>query len=278
MANDQGNPEGSVGDVQSDSKAARLKPLKSLPTERISFEKQLFILRAFAKASGSDRVGVSNSDVARYAEIGAASISLGNAFWTESGLLVRDGNKMRPVEAVFNFDQASEWTPEQAATKLAEPLAASWFGKAMLTKLAMKPCSINEALIFLAQECRASTDYKPQLKTLLDYLQVAGLISIDGSTVAKTAIRAEVHQLPPTPPPPADNLGQGANGRKAATVNPNVKRITIALPDKDDVTIELPEDFDADDWILVADHLAGYIKRWKKFQSTNALKEATQDE
>lgn len=278
MANDQGNPEGAVGDVQPDSKAARVKPIKSLPTERISFEKQLVILRAFAKASGPDRVGVSNSDVARYAEIGAASISLGNAFWTESGLLVRDGIKMRPVEAVFNFDQAAEWTPEQAATKLAEPLAASWFGKAMLTKLSMKPCSINEALTFLAQECRASTDYKPQLKTLLDYLQAAGLISIDGSTVAKTAIRAEVHQPPPPPPPPADNLDQGANGRKAAAVNPNVKRITIALPDKDDVTIELPEDFDADDWILVADHLAGYIKRWKKFQSTHALKEATQDE
>ena len=275
VANDQGNPEDGVGDSQSDSKTARVKPIKSLPTERISFEKQLVTLRAFAKASGPDRVGVSNNDVARYADIGASSVSLGNAFWTEAGLLIKEGNKMRPVEAVFNFDQASEWTPEQAATKLAEPLAASWFGKAMLTKLAMKPCSVNDALVFLAQECRASTDYKPQLKTLLDYLQAAGLISIDGTTVSKTAVRAD---MPPPPPPPGKDPEPGVNGRKADYVNPNAKRITIALPDKDDVTIELPENFDADDWILVADHLAGYIKRWKKFQSTPALKKETQDE
>lgn len=280
MENDQSNLDSGVVDSQPEGKAARVKPLKSLPTDRLSFDKQLITLRAFAKASGPDRAWVSNNDVARYADIGAASVSLGNSFWTEAGLLIREGNKLRPIEAVFNFDQAAEWTPELAANKLAEPLAISWFGRAMLTKLAMKPCSVNEALIFLAQECRASTDYKTQLKMLLDYLQAAGLITNDGTTITKTAVRTDA---PPPPPSqssvsPADNPDQTMSRGDRVIIKPGAKRITIALPDKDDVMIEIPEDFDADDWILVADHLAGYIKRWKKFQSTPALKDATKDD
>lgn len=279
MANEFDNDASALGAASNTPKSGKSKPTKALPTDRMSFEKQQLTLRAVAKASlAVDRGGVSNTEVAKYAGIAPTSVSNCNSFWIDAGLLSREGIKMRPVNAIFEYDQAAEWTPEIAFTKLAPVLAASWFGKAMLTKLAIKPTTVNEALVFLAQECAAPLEYKPQLSMLLDYLGAAGLIVFDGNTVAKGGARIEPPAPPPgtLTPPPAAMQPLVAPERKPAAEG--MKRITIALPDKENVSIELPEGFDADDWILVADHLAGYIKRWKKYHTPKLLKDATDDQ
>ncbi len=266
-----------------EAKAGRPKPTKNLPTDRVSFEKQKLILRAVVKASlAVDRGGVSNNDVARYAGVTPSSVSNCNGFWVDAGLLIRDGIKLRPVDALFDYDQAAEWMPETAFTKVAGVLAGSWFGKAMLTKLAIKPTSLSDALAFLAQECSAHIDYKPQLTVVLDYLADAGLIIIDGSTVTKAPMNADTPPPTPTPAPtvaPLNGAGTSNTGHaERERMRQGMRRITIALPTHDDVTIEFPEALDADDWILVANQLATYIKRWKRLQSTAALKEETKDE
>lgn len=279
MANELNSDNGSSGDTaSSDAKSFRQKPTKTLPTDRLSFEKQTTILRGIVKASlAADRGAVSNIDASQYADAAASSVSLCNAFFVDCGLTTREGIKMRPVEAVFEYDTAAEWEPDTAGHKLAPVLSSTWFAKAMMTKLALKPSiSTSEALAFLAQQCNAPLDYKPQLSVLLEYLNAAGLILLDGATVAKATKRGEV---PPPPPPPPPGGGDVRNPPPPPLPpSEHMKRITIALPDKESVVIEVPESFDADDWILVADQLAGYIKRWKKYQSTKLLKDATQDE
>ena len=177
-------------------KANKPKPTRSLPTDRVGLEKQFVILRAYAKASAAvDRAAVSNNDVSRYADIGSSSISVCNPFWNDCGLLVREGLKQRPVEAVFEYDQSADWNAERAATKLAGVLASSWFGKAMLTKLALKQSNLSDCIEFLAEECRAPVEYKDQIRLLIDYLTAAGLIVVDGTTVTKSSTSA-----PPLPP------------------------------------------------------------------------------
>lgn len=284
MGNKSGSETVTTGEdpvVPGPVKVGRSKPTKSLPTDRLSFEKQKFTLRAVAKASLSvDRGAVSNTDVSKYADIAPNSVSNCNNFWLDAGLIVRDGLKIRPVDAVFEYDQAAEWTPEIAFNKLAPVLGASWFGKAMLTKLAMKDISISDALVFLAQECNAPIEYKGQVSLLLDYLQAAGLITMDGSTVSMVK-RGDTP--PPTPAPTVAPLNPAGTSSTGSTegrrhVQHGMRRVTIALPTHDDVTIEFPDALDSDDWILVADQLATYIKRWKQWQATAALKEATKDE
>lgn len=268
MATDEGEQVGDgEAEYSAEAKAGKPRPIKSLPTDRVSFENQLLILRAFAKASlAVDKAAVSNSEVARYAGVAPSSISNCNAFWNDAGLLVREGYKLRPVQAIFDFDQASEWSADQAGGRLASVLGASWFGKAMLTKLAIKPTTIPEALQFLAQECRASIDYKDQIKLLLDYLEVAGLVVLDGSNVSKAATRT-VEELPVV-----DKAVQGGGAisqmelvRQEQNPPEGVKRFSIPIPDKVDAVIVLPDDLDSDDWEMVKTFLNTYVQRWKKF-------------
>ena len=70
----------------------------------------------------------------RQAGISASSISNCNPFWNDAGLLVREGIKQRPIDAVIAYDQAVEWQADRPGAKLATALAASWFGKALLAK------------------------------------------------------------------------------------------------------------------------------------------------
>jgi hypothetical protein len=271
----ESNTESSPGGSP-EVKSVRPKPSKSLPTDRLTREKQFHILRAVAKASlAADRGAVSNNDVSRYADTAASSVSLCNAFWVDVGLVIRDGVKVRPAEAVFEYDQAAEWTPDTAATKLAPILAASWCGKAMLTKLAIKSSSMNDALVFLAQECNASPEYKPQLTLALEYLQAAGLIVIDGTTVSKGA-RLDSNPPPPPPPPPPD-LGDekftNGGGEVPKVAPKGTKRFAIPIPDKADAVIFLPEEMDGEDWEMVSEFLTKYVKRWKQFDSGNSSRQ-----
>lgn len=205
--------------VAAEQKPAKNKPTKNLPTDRVSKETQFSILRAYAKASEEQgRGAVSNNDVNRFANISASSISTCNPFWNDAGLLVREGIKQRPVDAVFSYDQAAEWGNDRPASKLAPILATSWFGKPLLARLSLKAASVNEALAFLAEECKAPLEYKPQIQLLLDYLETVGLISIDGSLVSKAARGAgdAIEQEKPIEPPAAD-----AGTKAPGTGNPD---------------------------------------------------------
>lgn len=278
------NPENGATEEAptTEAKSFRQKPTKTLPTDRLTFEKQTLILRGIVKASlAADRGAVTNNDAAQYADVAASSVSLCNAFFGDCGLTVREGIKIRPADVVYEYDTAAQWEPETAAHKLAPVISGTWFAKAIMTKLALKPSiSTADALAFLAQQCNAPLEYKPQLTVLLEYLNACGLIVLDGASVAIAKRDGNPPPPPPPPPgaltPPAPPAPPAPANPPAPAVTPGMKRITIALPDKDSVVIEIPEGFDADDWVLVADQLVGYVKRWKKFAATQALKEATQ--
>ena len=51
----------------------------------------------------------------------------------------------------------------------------SWFGVALLPKLSFRPLSEGEALAVLHDASTASSDYRPQIKMLLEYLIAAGV-------------------------------------------------------------------------------------------------------
>src|SRR5579863_8993712 len=69
--------------------AASSKPTKFLPTDRITFSRQLDILRAWAAASGPLGKAVANNDVADIVKMQASTVSLANAFFASVGLLTR---------------------------------------------------------------------------------------------------------------------------------------------------------------------------------------------
>ncbi|MBI5429486.1 MAG: hypothetical protein HY938_03390 [Nitrosomonadales bacterium] len=192
-------------------KAARAKPVKVLPTERLGFEKQLGVLRGYAAASGAERKAVSNKDVGAIVQIHENTVSICNPFFQDLGLLIKEGMKNRPSDEVADYAQAFEWDSEKAASKLAGVFRKSWFGAALIPKLTFRPLSKDEATTFLANEAKAPKEYKANLEIVLEYLRAAGVINSDGSTVT----------IGPNAKEPNENGGGQGNRPIDGTVAPN---------------------------------------------------------
>lgn len=180
------------------------KPTKILPTERINISKQLDILRAWAAASGPMMKVVRNDDVAAIVKMQPSTVSMCNAFFASTGLLVKSEGGYVPGAEVIAFLRHYEWSPETAAQKLAPVLTRMWFAEALLSKLSFRPLSEDECIKNLAEAAAAAPEYRSQLRVLLDYLAVAGLIQKDGNVIKKGG--TEVTATATAEPVPAPKL------------------------------------------------------------------------
>ncbi|GMV24390.1 MAG: hypothetical protein AMXMBFR58_04210 [Phycisphaerae bacterium] len=163
----------------------RPRAAKVLPTDRIRFEKQLDVLRAYASASGIEGKAVSNSDVAGIVQLTESTVSLGNNFWSDIGLLIRADGGYVPAPEVQAFQKAAEFgsEPAVAALKLGPLLSRSWFYTRLRPKISFRTLTEDEAILELAEEAGAQLSHKPQLRVLLDYLAWSGLIVRDNNAI-----------------------------------------------------------------------------------------------
>lgn len=213
---------------------AASKPNKYLPTDRITFVRQLDVLRGWAAASGPTAKVISNNDVGEIVKMMGSTVSLNNAFFSQNGFLTKADGGYIPAPEVFSFLRAYEWSPESAATKLAPIIAKTWFADELLPKLAFGPLTTDEAIQRLADVCTAGPDYRGQLRFLLEYMTSAGLIEWDGNqirkgsttvTVTSTAPNTDIVQTPSNPPPSSDSSKRAAPtffGTTEGAVNFNV--------------------------------------------------------
>lgn len=218
------------------TKPVKARLVKVIPTDRVSFEKQLSALRAYAAASGQEKKAVTNDEVAAVmSDLAPSSISLCNPFFSDVGLLIPEGRKQRPDEAVFDFQHAFEWSPESAGEKLHGVFADTWAAKALVPKLTFRELSKDEAIHFLAEESKATKAHRRNLETLLEFLNVAGVVRVEGNTVLKAngspakepdGARSDSDSPPaPSPPPPARDHDLGA------ALHPFIRGLLDKLPE-----------------------------------------------
>lgn len=180
------------------------KPTKFLPTDRITFSRQLDILRAWAAASGPLGKPVTNNDVAEIVKMQASTVSMANAFFASVGLLSRTESGYIPSQEVLAFLRNYEWSPETAPQKLAPVIAKAWFATELLSKLSFGPLTEDECIQDLADASAAGPDYRSQLRVLLEYLAAVGLTQKDGNMVKKGNVNmtaASAAATNETPPP-----------------------------------------------------------------------------
>jgi hypothetical protein len=249
------------------------RPLKSkltkvLPTERVSFEKQMAVLRAYAAASGPAKNAVSNDEVAAVLnDLAASSISLCNPFFGDVGLLIQEGRKQRPADAVFDYLHAFEWNEDTAALKLKDRFTRSWAAATLLPKLSFRQLTRDEAVQFLADESKAQKFHRKSLDLLLEFLNASGVLKVEGGAVAKNQASgasppADPGVLPPTAAADAKPIGQTLLKEREGSLGE--ERFTIPIPGKDAAVIVVPRDLDADDWDMLSLMIETYIKRLRK--------------
>jgi hypothetical protein len=168
-------------------KAAKSKPNRILPTDRITFPKQLNLLRAWAAVSGQSSRVVLNDEVARIVKMVETTVSMANAFFTDVGLLQKQPDAgFIPAPEVMAFNLAHEWNPETAAQKLVPLIEQTWFAQAILPTLGYGPMGEEEAVQLLAQASNANPDKKGQLSILLEYMKAAGLITEENGQLRRS--------------------------------------------------------------------------------------------
>lgn len=173
MSEKQPGPAAQAGKPGS---AAKARPTKTLPTERIQFSKLLDILRGYAAASGPGGKPVIVKEVADIVKMVESTVSISNAFFTDTGLIIRTASGLLPSQDVLNYHLAYNWNPETAAHKLAPTLRATWFGQKLITRLGFKRLNESEAIQVLAEEANASKDYQKNVVLLIDFLEKSGIV------------------------------------------------------------------------------------------------------
>lgn len=188
----------------------RTEPKEVLPTDRIAFDKQLQLLRAYAAASDDGARPVSNDDVAKLVDMNASTVSLANSFFSKVGFLTKSGREFAPAREVLEYKRATDWGADNAAEKLTAIVERAWFAQALRAKLQMRPVDVEEAIADLAQRAEVSPKYRPQLRMLINYLDTSGIVIREGNQLIlvrrnQDTIRHEAQpeptSSPPTPPP-----------------------------------------------------------------------------
>lgn len=154
------------------------KPTKPLPTVRVSFMKQMDILRAYAAAAGGTSRIVSLKQVADVVQMAVPTVSLANLFFVDVKFVQRsEGIGMTPATELLEYAHAYQWDKETAAHKLAPLLSKTWFWEALQPRLSFQELSEDQAVTLLAEKSAAGPPYKSQLRMILEYLDAAGMVN-----------------------------------------------------------------------------------------------------
>jgi len=157
------------------------RPNRLLPTERITVEKQLAILRAYAAASSHGSKTVKLEEVANVLGMATTTVSLANPFLTSVGLLSKTDAGFMPASEVVSFLRAHEWNPETSSHKLGPIIERSWFFEAIKPRLSFGPTDEDAIVNVLGETTAAGPDYKKNLQMLTEFAIAAGLVQREGT-------------------------------------------------------------------------------------------------
>jgi hypothetical protein len=157
------------------------KPTRTLPTDRIGFDKQLDILRAYAAASSQGSKSVTLEDLAQIMKMSPTTVTMANPFLSSVGFISRTDTGYMPAQEVLSFLRAYEWNRDTAAHKMGPIVENSWFFTTVKSRLEFGPQEEEEVIQMLGETASASQEYRKGLRTLVEYMIAVGLVQRDGS-------------------------------------------------------------------------------------------------
>jgi hypothetical protein len=224
----------------------KIKLTKTLPTDRIAFNKQLDAIIAIPVAYEKANGPVSFSEVAGVMGMAETTLLQASAFLNDVGIIHRvEGGKFIPSSEVQEFYRMHGIAPDKAWAKLTPLFERSWFGKELIPRLKLRGAMEEvEAKEVLAEVANAEKSHLEQLKIAIDFLQKVGVLIRDGGQIrlASSATLSEpegnqknsIASIPITPPLvlPADPTMEqhsitldASKGRKVIiSTPPNVTR------------------------------------------------------
>jgi hypothetical protein len=225
-----GNGAGDGTQVLAQNRVKRTPPTKTLPSDRLAFEKQVAALRAFAvvyEANGNKPV--TNEDAGKIINMSGNTVVVTNGFFSDVRLLSRqkDGPALIPSAETLAYYKAYEWDPSTAGEKLRPVFERCWFSEVLVPRLKFRPYEEREALTVLAEACSAAKEYEPRLQVLLDYMVFAGVVLRDGGQIKSAGLKGS------DPAPEVPKLeSSGAKREGSPIVDEDHEQYTLILDAK----------------------------------------------
>lgn len=151
-----------------------------IPTARLTLPKQVDIIRAYGAAYDVSKAPVGIEEVTKLVGMAAATVSQANAFLTDTGLVRKEGRRFVPASELLAMNRLYEVNRDRALGKLAPLLEKSWFGQIVMPKVRFRPVAEEEVVHDLFEAATAEPPHLPQVRMLIDYLVLVGLVERDG--------------------------------------------------------------------------------------------------
>lgn len=198
----------STGDVakspgDESAKIKRPAPTKILPNERLTLERQIAALRAYA-AIYESKAGqaVTNEDAGTVAKMAAATIVMTNAWFVDIGFLSRtDGGFSVGSEAVAFLNAENGIAPESAPEKLKPLFERYWATQLVLPRVRVGSLPVDTVVKIIGEHCGASKEHIPRIELLVDFMCYVGLFRKEGGEIKMNTPSKggePIVQLPPS--------------------------------------------------------------------------------
>jgi hypothetical protein len=161
------------------------KPNKTLPNWRVGVSKQFDIVRAYAAGSNKGTKAVTLEEASQIAGMAPTTVVAAIPFLTSIALLKRtDTGGFLPSAEAVSYLSAYDWDQTTAAHKIGPKLRDAWFGEALLPRISYGQ-AVEEKLAvnILAEACGACPDYERELRMLIEFLAIGGVVQREGGQV-----------------------------------------------------------------------------------------------
>jgi len=166
-------------------KRKRIKRKYSLPETRLSFEKELDVLKALVEFSQKGEKPILWQDIQGIGTQTYMSSEL--SFFADAGLAIKEkGSKYLPTSEVIEIVNNLEWSDEKTAKNiLKKVLSRSWFGELVIKILSVvKEKSLDEIIKELGKTAEANPEKDEKaIKRLVKWLKYAEIIDIDENNI-----------------------------------------------------------------------------------------------
>lgn len=167
------------------SRPQKQRAEKSLPTDRMTFDKQVEALRSIAQISGSGKRPVTALDLSAAVGLKGGTGGLSNKFFRDSGWIISAGRgEYAAADPLVEYHRHLNVDPQDldgARRHLAPSASNSWYWEA-LEPMLEGGVRQTMALHTLSKEAGA-TDHTHQLLLLLEWVEWLGLIRREGDLV-----------------------------------------------------------------------------------------------
>jgi hypothetical protein len=188
---------------------------QAIPTNRLTLAKQVEIIRAYGAAFDVSKGPVGIEEVVKFVGMAAATVSQTNAFLQDVGLLRKDGRRFIPASEVMAMNRLYEVNKEKALGKLAPLFEKTWFGSLVIPKLKFRPMSEEDLVHQLFEAATAEAQHLQQIRMLIDYLVLVGLVERDGANLKLK--NGTTEDAPPVAPSAVSSLATVTEPAAVAT-------------------------------------------------------------